>query len=70
MTAPLTPKEIMDVRRLARLGKTAPPARERFAIPKHDASGPRKGIFKGMMIGSALWVVIGIILYFTFFRGM
>ena len=73
MTTPLTPKEIMHARRLARLGHTGDD------LPQEPEMAPEeptcdldaaKGIIIGVMIGTALWAVIGLILYFTFFRGM
>ena len=71
MTAPLTPEEIMQARRLARLGHTGDnlPQEPETAPdePTYDLNAAR-GII-GVMIGCALWAVIGLILYFTFFGG-
>jgi hypothetical protein len=40
----------------------------RLVKPKTDDLAPARGIMVGMLIGAALWAVIGIIIYFTFFN--
>ena len=53
MTTPLTDAEIDYARRLAAM----------------DRDGdPEKGVVIGMLLGAACWLVIGIVIYFTFFN--
>ncbi len=54
MTAPLTESEIDYARRLAAMNR--------------DRLAPAKGHMVGMLVGSAFWLVIGLVLYFTFFN--
>ena len=51
----LTKDQIDDAKRLSHINKGPNAAR---------------GIIIGMMVGTAVWLIIGIVIYFTFFGGM
>ena len=51
MTAPLTESEIDYARRLA-------------AMDRGDDLAPARGIMVGMLLGAALWLVLGLVIYF------
>ena len=55
MTALLTGREIEHAKRLAGMNRLS------------DDLAPARGIMVGILIGSALWLVIGIVIYCTFF---
>lgn len=55
MTALLTESEIDYARRLAAMGRD-------------DDLAPARGIVVGVLVGIALWLVIGLVIYFTFFN--
>lgn len=69
MTAPLTKSDIDTARFRARINRSG---RENPAAPDEDRMRrlpPGGGIVINILIGGAMWLVVCLILYFSFFRG-